>query len=157
VISTRLAVPSDADDAVAVLRRSIVELCALDRQNDAATLDRWLSNKTPAIFRGWLASPDNHHVVADVAGAIAGVGALHRSGELRLCYVHPGFTRLGVGRRLLLAMEAQARHWRLGSVHLQSSLTARDFYERCGYVASGEPVGVFGVLRGYPYAKALTP
>jgi len=157
VVSTRLAIAADADDAVSVLRRSIVELCAQDHQNEAATLERWLGNKTPEIFRRWLDDPESHHVVAETAGSIVGVAALHRSGEVRLCYVRPGCTGLGVGRSLLSAIEGQARHWGLESVHLCSTLTARDFYERSGYVASGEPVSAFGVVRAYPYAKTLAP
>lgn len=152
----RHALAEDDEEAVAVLRQSITELCVLDHQGDTATLEKWLSNKTPDQFARWLSNPDSRLLVALVGPAMAGVGALHRSGEIRLCYVRPGFTKLGVGRALLDALEAEARAWQLERVTLHSSLTARHFYERCGYVSAGDSLSGFGVSRAYPYAKSLT-
>jgi putative acetyltransferase len=155
-VLTRRALPEDDEEAVAVLRQSITELCVLDHQGDTATLEKWLSNKTQAQFARWLGNPDSRLLVALVGPAMAGVGALHRSGEIRLCYVRPGFTKMGVGRALLDALETEAHAWHLERVTLHSSLTARHFYERCGYVSAGDAVPGFGVSRGYPYAKSLT-
>ena len=154
-VVTRFATPADAAGAVAVLRASITQLCELDHQSDALTLDRWLSNKTVENFLTWLADPDSRIVVAELEPAIAGVAAIHRSGEVRLCYVRPDATRLGVGRGMLMAIEAQARQWGINRLDLRSSLTARSFYERCGYVSAGPSVASYGVLRAYPYAKIL--
>gem|GEM_PF-4699726 len=63
--------------------------------------------------------------------------------------------RSGVGQALLRAVEAQARDCQIPSLKLESSLTARHFYERPGFVATGDSNAHFGVLRGYPYAKAI--
>ena len=154
-ISTRLATPADALGAVDVLRKSITQLCEGDHQSDAPTLERWLRNKTPEQFCAWCADPDSRLVVAELDSALAGVAALYRSGEVRLCYVSPDFARAGVGRALLLALEAYARDWNVATLKLNSTLTARHFYERCGFGAAGEATSAFGVLRGYPYTKAL--
>jgi GNAT superfamily N-acetyltransferase len=154
-VITRHAIAADAAEASAVLRESIVELCKLDHQGQAFTLDRWLSNKTEAQFERWLADPERRTIVAVVASSVAGVGALVRSGYIRLCYVSPRFTNIGVGRALVTALEAEARAWRIPKVRLESSLTARHFYERCGYVPAGDPTPGFGVLLGYPYEKQL--
>jgi GNAT superfamily N-acetyltransferase len=156
VVSTRLATQADADEAVAVVRMSITQLCEADHQGDAPTLERWLRNKTPEHFRSWCADPDTRLVVSELAAAIAGVGALHRSGEIRLCYVRPEVVRSGVGRALLGALEAHARQWNITHLTLNSSLAARSFYERCGYVSAGEPTPLCGILRCYPYAKTLS-
>jgi hypothetical protein len=40
----RDAVADDADEASAVLQRSIAELCGADHRNDPAILSRWLAN-----------------------------------------------------------------------------------------------------------------
>ena len=101
------------------------------------------------------ADPDNRAILAELAGAIAGVALLHRCGEVRLFYVSPECVRSGVGRALLRALEAEARDCQMTSLKLESSLTARQFYERHGFVSTGDSIPHFGVLRGYPYAKAI--
>jgi hypothetical protein len=48
------------EDAIAgcdVMRRSIAELCISDHQNDPVILNKWLGNKTPEVFRKWIAQP----------------------------------------------------------------------------------------------------
>jgi hypothetical protein len=78
----RDACEQDADKACAVIRRLIVELCTLDHQGDAATLERWLANKTPANVSTWIA---RHRVlVAADGGTILGVAAMSASGEVLL-------------------------------------------------------------------------
>ena len=154
-ISIRLADPADALQAVSVVRRSITELCEEDHQRDAVILERWLRNKTPEHFGTWCADADNRLVVAELERAIVGVAALHRSGEIRLFYVSPDCVRSGAGRALLLALEALARQWNIATLRLDSTFGARGFYERCGFAATGHSTQCFGLIRGYPYAKAL--
>lgn len=153
--TVRRASPRDAAGAVDTLRSSITELCLEDHQNDAATLATWLQNKTVEHFNRWLLTPTNFLVVGDDGAVICGVGLIDQGGHVRLCYVRADRQRLGVGRALLNALEAQASSWGLGEVRLTSSATARKFYERQGYAADGEPVPAFGVARGYPYRKRL--
>jgi GNAT superfamily N-acetyltransferase len=156
MLVTRTACSDDAEAAVAVLRASITKLCELDHRGDTATLATWLSNKTPENFLRWQADPDNCLLVAEQAGSIRGVGCLHRSGEIRLCYVQPGFQRSGVGRALLQDLEGRARLWRLTRLTLNSTAGARVFYERQGFRATQCDACAFGVLRCYPYERALT-
>jgi len=105
-VSVRLAIPQDAEEAVQVLRQSITQICVVDHQNDPPTLARWLENKTPQHFLGWLADPESRLVVASSPSGLLGVGALHRSAVIRLCYVRPDIPRSGVGSSLLSALEA---------------------------------------------------
>jgi GNAT superfamily N-acetyltransferase len=154
-ITTRLATSTDAHEALEVVRRSITELCEADHQRDVPTLERWLRNKTPEHFNGWCADPDSRVVIGELGSAIAGVAMLHRSGEIHLFYVRPDCVRWGVGLTLLLALEAHAREWNIATLKLKSSLMARVFYERCGFTSAGDSTPHFGVLRGYPYSKAL--
>ncbi|HEX2671617.1 MAG TPA: GNAT family N-acetyltransferase [Polyangiaceae bacterium] len=154
-IITRGATPADARDAVEVVRRSIAELCAADHQHDGPTLERWLRNKTPEHFASWCADADNRTIIAELSGVIAGVALLHCSGEVRLFYVKPECVRSGVGQALLHALEAQARDCQIACLKLESSLTARPFYERHGFVSTADSRPHFGVLRGYPYTKAI--
>ena len=145
----------DAGAAVAVLRDSITQLCVADHQNDRTTLERWLRNKTADHFQQWLADPENFLVVAEVDSVLSGVGLVDVRGDVRLCYVSPGRQRLGIGRALLRALEAQAIRWNIAEIRLRSSANGRAFYEHLGYHSTGGPVSAFGVLRDYPYAKTL--
>jgi GNAT superfamily N-acetyltransferase len=151
----------DAAAAVALLRASITELCVADHQHDPATLARWLRNKTTAHFLEWLANPEGLIVVAEDALGLSGVGSITRAGDLNLCYVRPGQQRVGVGRAMIAALEAQALRWGVSEIRLSSTLGARAFYERQGYVSAGEPRPGFGILFNYPYVKrefaAATP
>ncbi len=155
-ILTRAARADDAAEAIALLRRSIVELCVADHRNDEATLQARLHNKTVDRFARWLADADTKVIVAEHTDAIRGVGSIHRSGEIRLCYVLPGFQAMGIGRALLTLLEQQACAWGLEHVHLDSSTGARAFYERSGYRATGAAEPGHGITFRYPYGKTLT-
>ena len=156
-VSVRRAAPEDAEVAIAVVRDSITRLCVADHQNDPVTLESWLRNKTLDNFARWLASADNHLVVAELDSAIAGVASLRSSGEIQLCYVAPGSQRVGIGTALLVALENQARASGLRKLVLNSTTDARPFYERNGYSPSGPPVPGFGRSLCFPYEKAITP
>jgi GNAT superfamily N-acetyltransferase len=82
---------------------------------------------------------------------------VQRDGEIQLCYLVPEVQHRGVGKLLLRALEEQAARWGLAGVFLTSSLTGRTFYERNGYVPSGEPRSVYGSLRAYPMSKRIAP
>jgi DTW domain-containing protein YfiP/GNAT superfamily N-acetyltransferase len=153
----RQATPEDAAAAVAVLRASITELCVPDHQHDPATLEAWLSNKTVEHFSRWLAEPENFVAVAEVASRVSGVGLLHQSGEVRLCYVQPRQQRAGIGRALLAALETRARAVGLAQLQLHSTAVARAFYESQGYVPQGAPIARRGRGLAYPYVKRLVP
>src|SRR5690606_2539541 len=104
----RPARSQDAPQAVEVLRASITRLCMLDHQADPATLEQWLHNKTTEHFERWLNAPGTLVLVAEVNAMIRGVGMIQDSGEIRLCYVCPGFERIGLGRAILEAAEKWA-------------------------------------------------
>jgi GNAT superfamily N-acetyltransferase len=152
----RRAVIEDAPAAVSLLRASIVRLCVDDHHNDPDTLALWLRNKTTLEFSKWLANPDRYLVVADNSPSIVGVGSIANTGQINLLYVQPGFQRMGVGRAVLSALEAHAVARQLSEVTLQSSLLARSFYERQGYVSTGPPQPGLGLTLAFPYMKALT-
>jgi GNAT superfamily N-acetyltransferase len=155
--TVRHAEAADAQAATTVLRHSITEICVADHQNDTATLERWLENKTPEQFLAWLAYDENYTVVAAAAREISGVGLLHRSGEVRLCYVRPEMQYRGIGTAILLDLEAHARVWQLKRLVLESTAGARGFYELYGYVSVGLPKLEFGVLHSHPYEKVIAP
>ncbi len=148
----RDACEQDADAACAVIRRSTSELCVLDHQGDAATLERWLANKTPDNVRRWIS---HHHVLVAVEeGAILGVAAMSASGEVLLNYVSPDARFRGVSKALIGALEGRAARLGIPLLTLTSTSTALRFYRAAGYTVSGPATKRFGV--GYPMQKRLS-
>jgi adenylate kinase family enzyme/GNAT superfamily N-acetyltransferase len=153
----RRAEPSDAGAICAVLRASITELLAPEHRNDAATLGAWLENKTLENALRWISAEDRYAVVATQGGAVCGFGMLKANGEIGLLYVAPSARFRGVSKALLAALEERAVTWGHNRVTATSSFTALPFYRARGYQPDGEPVTGFGVTRGCPVAKTLSP
>ena len=156
--SIRVAEERDAEAACNVLRRSITECCSEDHKDDPALLGPWLENKTPENVRAWITSPGNYAIVAEAHGKIVGVAMMLDSGEITLCYLLPEARFKGVGRMLLADLESRANQLGLGEVRLQSTRTARRFYERNGFRSCGTAGSSLGVscapmVKRYPARK----
>ena len=146
----------DAAAACEVLRRSIIELCALDHHGDPTILQRWLANKTPENVAAWIAKSDGHVLVATGAGAILAVGAVTDDGEITLNYVSPDARFRGISRALLARLEEVAAALGNQTCRLTSTETAYRLYLSAGYLEQGPPIGKFGTSGGYPMAKRLS-
>jgi GNAT superfamily N-acetyltransferase len=150
--------PARIEDAVSAcdaMRRSIAELCSADHHDDPAILARWLYNKTPAVFGGWIADPDNFVLVAVEEHTVLAVGILRSDGEMTCNYVSPDARFRGVSKAMLAALEAIAREHGNDVCNLTSTETARRFYRRAGYEEVGMPQGNFGTTGAYPMLKRL--
>ena len=153
----RAARIEDAVEACHILRRSIVELCRADHQDDPGVLEKWLDNKTPDNVRSWIARPDSHVFVATEGAAVLGVGAVTSGGEITLNYVSPDARFRGVSKALLNQLEAKALELGNGKCALTSTETARRFYLSAGYKQEGPPAAGRGTGSSYRMAKLLCP
>ena len=103
-VLVRPATVHDAAAAVRVLIDSITIVCAVDHQNDAATLQHWLRNKTVRYFEHWLLrlqgvyEPDVK--LSDEAQAF--LAAARTCSPL-------GLAAIGVSKRALRELEASHR------------------------------------------------
>jgi GNAT superfamily N-acetyltransferase len=129
----RAAEPRDAAAMCEALRRSIIELCVLDHQNDPARLAEWLADKTPDQVATWIAYPGSRLFVAATGDAILGVGGVIMKGEITLNYVSPDGRFQGVSRAMLQTLERTLRDKGHRRATLTSTLTAHDFYLAAGY------------------------
>jgi N-acetylglutamate synthase-like GNAT family acetyltransferase len=132
----RRATIADAEQACAVLRRSIAELCGEDHGGDADLLARWLSNKTVENVRRWIV--ESHFLVAEDAGQMHGCAAMTKAGKVTLNYVAPEARFRGVSKALIAELETAARALGLEECILESTKTALRFYRGLGYVRSRE-------------------
>lgn len=156
-LTIRRAVSSDAPGACDAVRRSITDLCVEDHQGDGATIAAWLANKTETNFTRWITSDQHIAFVAEQAGRVAGFGLLDRAGLIALLYVSPDVRFQGVSKALLTAMEDAARSAGVRTLTLDSTATAKRFYQRSGYAPAGDPKKGFGRSTCYPMSKQVAP
>jgi N-acetylglutamate synthase-like GNAT family acetyltransferase len=152
----REATADDAEEACEVLRRSITELCNADHMGDSVALADWLSNKTPANVRAWVARADNHVFVATERNAIVAVGAVTSSGEITLNYVSPDARFAGVSKALMNRLEAKARELGNHTCTLTSTETARRFYLSAGYEQQSSSRNPLAMSSSYLMIKQLS-
>ncbi|KEP69327.1 GNAT family acetyltransferase [Thioclava dalianensis] len=133
----RDATDADVDEAVNTLRRSITELCVADHRNDPVEIESWLSNKTVETWRQWIARNDSVVLVAERDREIIGVGMASLSGDILLNYVHPDARFDGVSKAMLSGLENVLRAHGIRHCRLESTVTARSFYESCGFRSEG--------------------
>ena len=81
-------------------------------------------------------------VVVETDGVIIGFGDMEDDGHLDHLFVHADYHGCGVGRLQQTALEADARRREVGRVFTEASITARPFFEHCGYALIAEQVVV---------------
>jgi putative acetyltransferase len=125
----RRATPGDAEQITPVHVASIRTLCAKDYTQEQ--IDAWAGWKSPEKYRDAMAAGEVFFV-AEVEGRVIGFSVLFGD-EVKAVYVHPDQVGRGVGRRLLDAVEDEARSCGVAELKLTSTLTSVRFYESCGY------------------------
>ncbi|MDH1975665.1 GNAT family N-acetyltransferase [Aliarcobacter butzleri] len=133
----RKAKVSDAQQICNVLRRSIIELCELDHQKNQKELDEWLANKTIQNCEAWINNKKINFFVAENDGKIVGVSSINHNGFLELCYILPEAKGLGFGGELLKVAEDSVLDLGIQVFTLESTLTAKGFYQHFGYIQTG--------------------
>ncbi len=72
-----------------------------------------------------------------------------------LNYVLPEALHRGVGKRMLQALESHAITSGVEHIELMSTIPAKAFYERNGYVSNGAPKHVGRIIGDYPLIKTM--
>lgn len=153
----RTARHEDAAKICDVLIRSVREICIKDHNHDEEIIQSWCGNKTPENVENWIADPFGYLVVAEAASSgIVGVAMYNRSAaKITLLYLAPEGLRQGLGTELLATLEAEARRLNHHEIELESTTTAREFYQRHGYQELGAPQLFWGKLTAYPMRKSI--
>jgi putative acetyltransferase len=125
----RRATPADAEGITPVHVASIRTLCAKDYTPQQ--IDAWAGWKSPDKYRAAMAAGEVFFV-AEVVGRVVGFSVLFGD-EVKAVYLHPDHVGRGIGRRLLDAVEAEARTNGVAELKLTSTLTSVRFYESCRY------------------------
>jgi len=140
-----------------LLIESITVNCAVDYNNDAQIMKDWLASKTPENISKWINSENNISLVAfdAIKEKFAGFLLMNKDGEILLNYVLPAYIYKGVGKGLLKEMEHIAKSSEIKTLSVVSTITAKDFYERNGFVKNGKPEYVGAILGDFPLIKHL--
>lgn len=140
-----------------LLIESITINCADDYNNDPKIMKEWLANKTPDNVSQWIDSTNNISLAAfDTSkDKLVGFVLMNKEGEILLNYVLSTYRYKGVGKVLLNEMEHIAKSSGIKTLSVISTITAKKFYERNGFVTNGEPAYVGDILGDFPLIKHL--
>ena len=135
MIELRPALPLDID-ALWALRTVAVRIsCATHYSAEQVAI--WSASPVPAGYADLLAAGGGIVAVRD--GVIAGYAMLDLDKhEVDAVFVDPARAGLGIGKRLLAALEPLARGRGIVRLHLSASLNAVPFYRAAGFVALRE-------------------
>lgn len=148
-LTTPLAA-GDGDAVATLVARCIAECCLLDHGGRPAVIAAWSDSFRPGRVRSLLAERGCYGLGITADSALMGAGILSRAGVLRLLFIEPDRQRLGLGRRLLTAIEFEARRRWVSALSVDATASAVPFFTALGFDATGgEPVDLCGV--------ALTP
>ncbi|WP_440770568.1 GNAT family N-acetyltransferase [Natronorubrum sp. DTA28] len=146
----REAVRPDAESVANMHEKSIRELAQVAYSRDVVSA--WAAGKDPDKYQ--IESDETYFLVAEINDGLVGFGELRPEaeeyfqadveGEIRAVYVHPDFTRHGVGTAIYQELESEARRLQLDSLGLWASINARGFYEGRGFETVEEITHKFG-------------
>ena len=153
IIVIRKAELKDAEQFCKVIHTSIIELCELDHKNDKIMLNRWLENKTLENCQKWIQDKTSTSLVFEKNNKVMGVAHIGHNGHLFLCYVLPEAKGQKMGHKLLIAAEKSITSLGVRLLTLESTLTAKFFYEDHGYKFVGKDSACLKYIKSVPKPK----
>ena len=132
MVTIRTFEPRDAEAVSSLIRRTmaISNTADYDLARLQPLMDYFSPEKVLQLSQERICLVAEHH--AQVVGTIALEGT-----ELCTFFVDPDHQGMGIGSQLLTAIEGMAVEMGLVAIHMDSSLTGADFYERRGYRRTG--------------------
>lgn len=114
---------------------SIKRLCSKHYTHEQ--LNAWISVLTPSVYDQAL--KEKVFLVAhDTKQELMGLGILDiQNAEISAIYIHPDAVGNGVGTKLLCKLEEIARNNNVVKITVHSTLNAKGFYQRNGYLDHG--------------------
>lgn len=134
-ITLRPALPVDSDALWALRTVAVRVSCATHYAPEQIAV--WTAAPVPPAYAAMLAAGGG--IVAMQDDAITGYAMLDANKqEVDAVFVDPACAGLGIGKRLLAALELLARQRGIVRLHLSASLNAVPFYAAAGFVALRE-------------------
>ena len=137
-ISARPMKKGEGEAIVKIHRRAVHEIACVDYPSEV--LNGWAETLSDETLKAKASKFDDKlgkgvfTIVAEVDGALAGFGeVIPKINVLGAIYINPDFKRIGVGTAILSELENIARAHGATDLHMDSSLTAEQFYLMNGY------------------------
>ena len=125
----RLAKDQDYAEIAVLRQQTILNVNSQDYSEEI--VHNWSTQTNTQNFRE---SADKHkRWVAIDKEEIVGFCEHNLKCELSRIYVHKDYLRRGVGSRLLETAEASLKKQGCKKIHIESTITAKDFYKKNGY------------------------
>ncbi|HEY9648120.1 MAG TPA: GNAT family N-acetyltransferase [Chroococcidiopsis sp.] len=122
--------PQDARELMQLFYDTVHQINS--RDYDLDQVEAWAPQTMD--LRAWTDAFQHKFVwVAEVDNQLVGFAELESNGHIDRVYCHKNFQRKGVGRQLLDRLESQARLLEMTHLRVESSITAKPFFERRGY------------------------
>lgn len=153
-LSIRAYRPDDLEAVIAIFERAVRLTAAKDYT--PAQIEAWAQVDRERWARRRLDRPTWIALVGELP---AGFIDLEEDGHLDMLFVDPDQGGRGVARALVATVEAEGRQRGLGRLFTEASVTARGFFERCGFrlLAAQEVERNGQRLRNFRMEKTLTP
>ncbi|WP_099532424.1 GNAT family N-acetyltransferase [Limnothrix sp. PR1529] len=160
-IVIRPGLPSDAAAIARLFHDTVREINS--RDYSLSQVKAWAPDDLS--FRNWAErSQTRWTIVAEDRSVpdrdlIAGFCELEPDGHIDCFYCHKNYQRCGLGRQLYQTLETEALDRSLQQLQVESSITARPFFEAMGFIMlSPQTVSVRGEsFVNYKMVKALSP
>ncbi|MBW9159747.1 GNAT family N-acetyltransferase [Clostridium tagluense] len=97
-----------------------------------AQLDVWATKTIDRI--AWDKSLSEHYtVVTEITGVIVGFGDIDNTGYLDRLFIHKDYQGKGIATAITIELEAYGFKKNLNLILTHASITAKPFFEKCGY------------------------
>ncbi|MCU4377756.1 GNAT family N-acetyltransferase [Acinetobacter haemolyticus] len=126
-----IAQQQDSKAILNVIQQSI-ESCSLDHDNNQNVIDEWLSNKTEENIINWI--NNSYSYVYKKDNKIVGFILMSKGGVILLNYVLPDYQGDGIGSAMVDFIISLSSSYQIDKIKLESTLTARKFYESKEFV-----------------------
>jgi putative acetyltransferase len=127
-VTIRKAIEADAVPIHELHTRSVRQLCS--EVYSPEIIDGWLKNRTPEGYVWGIRRGEMY--AAELKGKIIGFGHVI-PGEILATYVDPEYVRQGVGSMLVRHGITMANVKAPGTIRIEGTLNARQFYETLGF------------------------
>ena len=120
-------------------------------------IEAWLSPENMNLDFFAKTLKENIVYVSLIDDKIVGFGELNKKGEIKRLYTNKNYQGKGVASRLLKVLEQEAKKMGLDYLILESTISAKNFYESKGFIILGKKVeNVNGVEHiGFDMKKKL--
>ncbi|MFJ1269578.1 GNAT family N-acetyltransferase [Legionella lytica] len=154
-ITVRKLTEADLIECVTLFQNTVHHVNAKDYS--VAQLEAWAPKTTPEVTARWKSLLENLTYIAEYNQQIVGFGDLTHEGYLDRLFVHHEYQGRGIATVIVERLDADAREMNLPEIAVEASITAKPFFERCGFTTVKEQqVEVRGVkLTNFLMRKSL--